>query len=538
MNTNYLLSSALFILITGVTPPLYAATDTHKVVKGDTLYQLSKQYLGNSNAWHAFLRVNTIKNPRQLVPGSTLVIPTIDTQLVTIVYVQGDVELLSSEGVAGKALQMEDVLAAGAQVRVGKNSYVSFQFKDGSIARVLSESVIRLSQLPAVNAKLRKNTLLKLDKGVVDISVIPRINKKAPFEVTTPMAAAAVRGTRFGVSVSEQDQTSSDVTHGVVAFSTLTVTKNAKTRSAALHAGEGAAVSADGRLGQVHPLLAAPDVSILPEVISDEGFIHFDVPPLSGASIYRARIAKDSALEQVVQNAEFTTSDIRFSALADGDYTLGLRGVDGEGILGYEATRHFKVKATPAYPFYIKPSLGEVVASDVKFNCTNVAGASSYHLQVATDMAFSTLELDAPNLESCAYDASALKLGEYFWRISSTVVNSDKQTEEGPFSSPSSFVVSDSNLTQLPTTIYWIAEPELSYTLQISKDAQFAEMLDQELLSKPEFGIENLPGGSYFVRLQPKSKEGLTGPVSTVRTFNIKLPEQPATERTWMDKAK
>jgi hypothetical protein len=342
--------------------------------------------------------------------------------------------------------------------------------------------------------------------------------------------------------VSEQDHTSSDVTHGVVAFSTLTEAKSAKTHSATLHAGEGAAVSADGQLGQVHPLLAAPDVPVLPDLVSDEDFIRFNLPALSGASIYRARIAKDSALEQVVQNAEFTTSDLRFSALPDGNYTLGLRGLDAEGIFGYEATRSFKVKATPAYPFYIKPSLGEVVSTDVKFICSSVAGASRYHLQVATDIAFTTLELDAPNLESCAAEASALKPGEYFWRVSSAIVNTDKPTDEGPFSKPSRFTVSDGNIPKLPLSIYWVAEPELSYTLQISKDSEFAEILNQVELSKPEFDIDTLPAGNYFVRVQPKytgkSSDGLIGPISTARTFNIKPPEQPSMDRTWMDKAK
>jgi len=158
-------------------------------------------------------------------------------------------------------------------------------------------------------------------------------------------------------------------------------------------------------------------------------------------------------------------------------------------------------------------------------------------LQVATDMSFATLVLDAPNLEHCAYDASHLKTGEYFWRASAAMTNMDTQLE-GPFSKPSRFIVSDNDLSRLPLTIYWIAEPQLSYTLQISKDIQFAEIINQLTLGQPEFDIEKLPVGTYFVRVQPQYSDGLMGPISTARVFNIKLPEQPSSERTWMDKAK
>lgn len=51
------------------------AQKTHKVVKGDTLWDLAKKYYGNPTKWTTIANKNGIRNPKTLQIGKILVIP-------------------------------------------------------------------------------------------------------------------------------------------------------------------------------------------------------------------------------------------------------------------------------------------------------------------------------------------------------------------------------------------------------------------------------------------------------------------------------
>lgn len=538
MNTN---TTRLLLLLT-----LIAATKTyglesdtleltHQVSKGDNLYNLSKQYLGNANAWHQLAQLNNIRNPLKLVPNSVLKIPRIQTQLASLVYLQGEVNEYTQDGRIIRQLKQGDILSEGAEIRVGENSYASLQFEDGSISRMFSQSSLKLAQLPAVEPKLRKSTRLHLDRGTVDVSVIPRDSKKAPFEVTTPLAVAAVRGTQFGVSLTQSQQTSSYVTHGIVALSGSAPTKKHKVHSALIQAGQAAVVSTDGVVGKVLLRPAAPSLDNLPAVISDEDFIRLNIPALSNVKMYQAHIASDTALEKIMRNADFNTSAILFSALPDGEYTIGVRTINSDDIFSEQAQQRFNVKTTPAAPYYIQPRMDAQVSTSPKLQCTETPGASAYHLQIAIEEAFVAPELDI-NIKHCEFSATNLAAGQHYWRVSSIITQAGTVTDEGPFSKPAKFTVRDgATADKTEPVIYWATEPAVHFTAQISKDAEFKEILHESELEQPVFPLSQLAAGTYFIRLQTRHTSGLVGGTSKPRAFEI---DATSMERTWMDKPK
>ncbi len=57
---------------TGHTP---ATTQKHKVAKGDTLYSLAKEYLGDGDKWKAIVDANPGLDPNSLPVGKTIIIP-------------------------------------------------------------------------------------------------------------------------------------------------------------------------------------------------------------------------------------------------------------------------------------------------------------------------------------------------------------------------------------------------------------------------------------------------------------------------------
>lgn len=553
--TNHF-SCLLFSLITATfilaSPVTNAADDStlaiHKVIAGDTLYDLAQKYLDDSGRWREFLRINEVKNPRQLIPGSELLIPQVAAPSVTVIFTHGEVMLLTSDETAGKPIAVGDKLTEGDKVSVGQNSYLSVQFTDGTIVRALSGSVLQLKKArdPSTSSagkSKQANRIMKLERGNLDISVIPQpvSSQKKPktntFEIITPMAVAAVRGTRFDVSVSDSN-TSSGVTRGSVDVRQLTQSKT-PAKHALLATGTGIKVDAHGKLGEVRQLLPAPDLSAIPAALGDADQLVLSWPPLADAANYHVRIASDMNMQEVLRNIESNTPHIRLAGLQDGNYTLGVRATDNNGIIGFEAIRSVSIKAHPSYPFYLQPAYRQVVGAAITLECTSVTEASAYHLQISKTPDFATPIVDADQLNSCNYIADKLENGRYFWRVASKAKSTDGQYQQGPFSKPSEFDVNTAlkaSNADNPPSAYWIAEPGLTFTSQISKDETFSNIIQEKVLEQQTIALDNLSAGVYYIRLQAKDAEGITSPFSAPRMVEIKENDY-LIERTWGDKA-
>ncbi len=519
-------------------------TPTHQVVAGDTLYKLARTYLDDSSKWREFLRYNQVSNPRRLVPGSELRIPP-STTYATVIFTHGNVSLLSADSQPGKPVEVGDTLTEGATVNVGSNSYLSMQFSDDSIVRVLSDSVVQLRKLRESSGSSIKpqklSRIIQLGEGNLDISVTPSKSVKPhgktrpnTFEIVTPMAVAAVRGTRFDVSASDAG-TTSGVTRGSVDIRQNTT--SGKANHAALDAGTGILVNSDGKLGQVRPLLAAPDLSAMAENIQDADYIALGWADLIGAASYQIRIASDAEMRTVLHNLDSTAPSIKLQGLANGNYVVGVRGVDADGVIGYEATHALNILATPAFPFHRQPADQQIVGSSVLIECTEVEGATAYHIQIARNETFTGDVIEADRLSTCSHTFK-LENGSYYWRAAS-ITNATGAALQGPFSGPSRFEVEDSHngSNESPATVYWIDNRPLGLTAQIASDAGFANIIQEKALESSQIDLDGLPSGTYYLRVQAKDNEGYTGAFSAARMVQIKIVEQ-AIERTWADKAK
>jgi len=516
---------------------------THHVVAGDTLYKLARTYLDDPAQWREFLRYNKVKNPRRLVPGSELHIPP-SSAYATVIFTHGDVSLAPTNSQLGKLVEVGDILTEGATVNVGSNSYLSMQFSDASIIRVLSDSVLQLRKLrESSSPKAQKlSRIMQLGQGNLDISVTPskaantgRRTRPNTFEIVTPMAVAAVRGTRFDVSASNSGMTSG-VTTGSVDIRQNTPARNAK--HALLATGTGIQVSNDGKLGQVRALLPAPDLSAMPDIIQDADYIALGWQGLAGAASYHIRIANDADMHTVLHNLESVEPAIKLQSLANGNYVLGIRAVDADGVIGYEATHAFNILATPTYPFYLQPADKQTVGSKVVLECTEVQGVDSYHMQISRDETFAIDVIDADQLSACSHTISKLENGHYYWRVASITKSRDGDLQ-GPYSSPSQFDVDEANAgsKDRPVTAYWTNNRPLILTAQIARDAGFANIIQEKTLESSQIGLDGLPSGTYYLRLQAKDADGYLGAYSAPRIIEIKVVEQ-VIERTWADKAK
>lgn len=515
---------------------------THRIVAGDTLYELARYYLDDPTQWPQFLQYNRIKNPLRLRPGSELHIPPVTLPDIRVIFTHGDITLTTMADPTVKTLEVGDLLQEGATISVGSGSYLSLQFDDGSIVRASSDSILRVQRYrdhARVANQTRASRTLAVEQGRLDISVTPvaatdkrKKDRANRFEVITPTAAVAVRGTRFDLSSSDT-QTTSGVTEGAVAIRQGTSTIG---KQQILDKGEGIRV-ADGKLGPVRKLLPAPDLSALPAHFDRADYMVLEWPGNADAASWQLRVAQDSAMQQVLLDTSTDSAQAKLTNLADGNYFFGVRAVDDQSIMGYETVRPFQLEATPAFPLYLAPENQQLTGSNVTLQCTPVLGASAYRIQIASGADFSSPVLDTGELDTCSYTATSLPDGHYFWRVAA--IATDDQPKQGPFSAPAQFTVKHSqgaqDISQFASA-FWVDDRMLDYSAQISSSADFSENVTEQALTATRVPLTQLTEGTYYIRLQATDSAGFTTAFSTPRT--VEIVSQPATgevNRTWAD---
>jgi hypothetical protein len=515
--------------------PQPPADFVHAVAPGETLYGLAERYTGKSADWVQLQRRNGIADPHRLVPGSEVRIPfallASMPAVASVAYVSGDVRLLQADNTPGAALQEGAQLAQGARIEVGVDGYARLQMPDGSIVRIPANSRARLIGVRPADGSQSADTLIQLEAGRVDASAKPRRGKASRFEIHTPLAVASVRGTEFGVAVQPDAAVTGEVTQGVVALQGRPAgRRQEKVQARELHAGQGARVSGTGVMGQVRALPQAPDLSALPAILTDADFVQLTLPPGQRALAYRVRIAKDAAMEQVVRNGLFDGPGIRFAGLDDGNYVIGARAVDDEGLSGAESTRALRVKARPVAPLFQRPDPAAKIAGNVvELACTQPAGIQRFRFQIASDEAFQSLQLDDSTATECIRSAT-LPFGRYHWRVASIRTAADGSLDQGPFSGSRGFeLVPPPPAAPAPSIdtndgalqISWTGMAGYRYVVQVARDERFADLVDEQTLAEASLRLPNQPPGRYYVRIKAVAPQGLSGEFSAPQAVRI-----------------
>ena len=418
---------------------------------GDTLEGLSQSYFGTPRLWHQLQARNKVKDPRQLQPGSVVWIPVglLPAESAQVEFVHGDVKVHTAEpgastnpaAAANPPVAAGTMLAEGTRLQVGPNGFVTVRLADGSIVKVSAQSDVQLRQLRRRGRAGSVQSVVEIQRGSVESSVAPSTDASRRFEVRTPRAVTSVRGTRFGVALSESGDTTAAVLQGAVAVQSRTADNSAQHNAAAtvLQPGQGLAVQADGTVGSPRSLLPAPDLPSLPAAVHDLGLLALNVPGQAGANAYQAIVARDAELTQVLRSGTFANGQLRWKGLDDGQYFISVRAIDAAGIAGLP-TQPLTVKTQPVPPLYQKPAPDAVVSNaGGQLLCTQVAGVRWYRIQVATQADFNAPVLDESRLDSCTLSVAHLPVGRYFWRAASVRELPGGGVDQGPYAAPQPF---------------------------------------------------------------------------------------------------
>jgi hypothetical protein len=518
----------------------------HRVVAGDTLQSLGERYLRSPSQWRELQAFNKIADPRALMPGSVVRVPRkllrpAGLATAKVEFVQGQAVGLApprarqgTQAVpddASTPLTEGDAVAEGTRIQVPKDGYLRLRLADGSVVRVLAESDVELKRLRSKRSTGPYESVIDVRRGKVESDVAPQ-PKGRRFEIHAPGAVASVRGTRFDVTVASDGRVSTAVAEGVVKVQPRKPQRRG-VRSADVKAGEGAVVAADGQLDKRPNLPPAPDLSIVPPLFEDADLFVVQLPPPNDPMAgYEVRIARDADMHEVVRNSVFRSARVQFPVLDDGDYLLGVRAVDADGLAGAETRRPLRVHARPVPPLYQSPAPGARITSDTgQLVCSDVAGADAVQWQVAPTPDFATPALDEVRQGACRLGVAALAPGAYWWRVASVMKDASSALRRGPFAAAQPFtVVAMPNVLSVELdetgenpTLRWEAPAGQRFRAQLARDADtdfVAPLLDVSL-DAPTWTIRGVPRGSYHVRLQARDASGLVGPFSPPRRVRV-----------------
>ena len=519
-----------------------AADYAYVAQPGDTLEGIARQLLKHPGDWAGLQKLNGVAEPRRIPVGTQIRIPRqwlrVDVAPARVGVVQG----MARRG--GQALVPGGMVAPGDEIATGDDGFVTLELADGSRLVLQPKSRLRLDSLQRTRGVAVYRTRLNLLSGRVDNEVAKQADGTAGYQVRTPAALIAVRGTGFRVAA-EEALSRAEVTQGVVAAGKAAGTG----RQVPVRAGEGLVVAATLPVGSAVPLLPAPRLEA-PSGPWEKVVLRLPFPAVAGAVAYRAQLSKDAEFRQVVAEGLFKSNgqagagapaagnagspphpqpdpEVKFPSVADGRFWLRLRAVAADGLEGRDTVVALTVKARPEPPFASAPAAGgKVRGENVEFRWSASEEAAAYLLLLSRD---GQPVLESGLLKDTVFKpADKLPPGDYAWRVASVRGDGDR----GPFGDPVRFTLRPLPPNPEPpkteggaVEFAWSGEPGQSFEFEVARDAGFADMLERRTLAESRVSLPRPAGGTYFMRVRATDSDGFVGPWTATQRFEV--PSRP-----------
>lgn len=499
---------------------------------GDNLWDITTKYLTGIKYWRPVQRLNNITRPRQIPPGTQIRIPVKWSKVmfanVRIKAVQGPVKIRKADLNVESAAQAGEKLSQNDTVITPDDASVLLEFADGSELLLISNSNLRLETLKAYGDGDVADSQVRLKQGQAENHANPDKIPGTRFKITTPSAVMAIRGTNFRVG-SDEAGSHIEVTRG-----SISVANNES--ESLLKAGYGMVTQADKSLQAPVPLLTAPDLSSVPDVI-ETPVVNLNIKTVAEAVGYRVQVVKSQRLNVLLYDSQYQPGRIYldFTNLVDGNYVMRVRAVDASGLEGKESVADFTLNARPVPPVNIYPATGaSIIENKPEFHWARPDGSSSYQLQIFAGQSEATPLIDKKQLNGERFTAEIqLPAGEYQWRVQAN----DQHGQPGPYGHFQSFrilpeppAMSDPLLDEKSLTLQWNADDRShKYQFQMSHDKGFSELLVDEELDASRYVFNNPQPGYYHMRVSTIDADGYQGPYSPVQRFEV-----PPPDRTWL----
>ena len=520
----------LLCLWTMLVSPVRAAEWIYTVQSGDNPWNLTERYLAGVKYWPRIQTLNRIADPEHIPPGTRLRIPIewlrrVDT-IAKVTTVHGHAELSGRRASRPLAAGMQ--LRSGDVIRTGEDSNVAIEFADGSRVLVHATAELHLDALGSFENTDYYDTQVRLTQGRMENLVAPLGTGPGRFEISTPAAVTAVRGTRYRVNAAA-DATRSEVLEGKVGVSN-------DADGVEVAAGFGTLAAANQAPVAPIALLPAPDLAKLSARL-ERVPLAVTIDVLAGASAYRFQLADDAAFDAPLFDARADGPRLRGPDLPDGHYFLRVRGIDGRGLEGLNADHAFELDARPEPPLLTAPAPGAGVPEErPQMSWGENSSIPRYHLQVARDAAFADRVMDDATISAAqATTPQPVPPGIYYWRVASITADEG----QGPYSDTQQFrrlppapameapAVDKDNMN-----VRWRAgEPGQTFQFQLAAEEKFDPPVIDLRVEDAEAKFKRPKGGTYYMRVKTIDVDGTQGAFGSVQ--KIEVPAK-AGARWWM----
>lgn len=498
----------------------------YTVRPGDNIWNLTKTHCTSVRYWKRIQTLNNIDLDREIPPGTRLRFPLsiLKHQPATalVAKLQGSAELLRAGTGNAVPLQAGTSLRSGDRITTGADSNLTLQFADDSRLLVLENSEVLMDSLSAWGTTGMVDTSIRLQGGRVDTQVKPSRGPGSRYQIITPAAVAAVRGTDFRVSAEmEKPVMRSEVTEGTVGVGDAS-------RSTPVKAGFGLVAESGKVPEKPRKLLPAVNLSGLPTV-QRQLPLTFTWPGLKGARGYRFQIAPNADFDLLIADQTTETTSASWADLPNGRYAVRVRGIDEVGLEGLNSVHLFEVDARPFAPVTgSPPDAGVIRSAEPEFSWSATAESSAYRIQIATDAGFSSPVTDQETADSTLQREQPLAPGTYYWRVAGI----DERGKQGPYSPVRSFtyrqplaapVVQQPLINHEHLVLAWQAvDGAESYEAQFATDPYFRDIRVNTGVSALRLELPRPPSQVYYFRIRAINPAGEPGPFST--PFKVYIP--------------
>lgn len=475
--------------------------------------------------WRKIQQLNNIKQPKHILPGTKIKIPlkwlNLKDAKVKVIEVKGEPSVIYKNK-RPEFIKAGVLLENGSTLITKKKENALLEFEDNSRILIKENSEVVFDSLLAYNNTGISDSRIYVKHGKTENFVSPnKSNSGTHYQITTPSAVMAVRGTEYRVNVSEDQIVSrSEVLKGGMSAQSAG-------KSRLIPAKNGTIVKQGEAPSPPIKLLPAPDLSGM-NTLALATPVRLAFKEMENVKAYRIEIATDNKFTTLVYDDISPLPIVKAPSLPDGHYAVRVRAIDHQSLEGLNAIHQFEINALPLPPITSLPVKGSIVHEETPlFKWTAVNNAIAYHFQLSSTQDFKELVIDQDAITEIQFRPDQLEVGEYYWRIASI----DKTKEQGPFTDSLQFTLKSSpNSPDLETpeisdegfSLRWIkGEPGQKYHFQLAEDEGFEDVIEDKELSDPFVTISNLSAGRYYVRVATIDTDGYHGEFPPPLTIDI-----------------
>lgn len=190
-------------------------------------------------------------------------------RLATTNKLQGQVEVQRGGKGSFTALSSNSLIKTGDVVRSGQDGVAEFKWLDGTRWKITPNTEITVKKAVSNVIQRSQTSELELTRGKVFVRIMRELSHASKFEVETPTAVAAVRGTIFSVEV-VNGKTQVAVFKGHVQVT------SGPTHAAIINPGQAAVSAQLGALQTIASTVADAEFAAQPTIIKPELTAHIN----------------------------------------------------------------------------------------------------------------------------------------------------------------------------------------------------------------------------------------------------------------------